>query len=70
MYLWVSHEGGPVFKVKVSSTLSSPSILHVVEKEKIFILWTKPFYTLDVSVDLIHEPPDGNRKSVYRGYNL
>lgn len=30
----------------------------------------KPFYTMSVSVDLIHEPPDGNRKSVYRGYNL
>lgn len=25
---------------------------------------------MGVSVDLIHEPPDGNRKSVYIGYNL
>lgn len=26
--------------------------------------------TMSVSVDLIHEPPDGNRKSIYIGCNL
>lgn len=26
--------------------------------------------TRSVSVDLIHEPPDGNRKSIYIGCNL
>lgn len=25
---------------------------------------TKPFRAVGVSVDLVHEPPDGNRKSV------
>lgn len=68
-----SQERGPVFKVKVSSVLPSLGVRsetpHSPPKEDLN-LWIKPFYVMGVSIDLIQEPPDGNRKSVPIEYNL
>lgn len=40
----------------------------VKKKKDIMILWTGP--SILWMLVLIHEPPDGNRKSVSIGYNL
>lgn len=40
------------------------------KKQETLMSRTKPFRTVGVRVDLTHEPPDGNRKSVPVGSNL